>query len=637
MRTILAFLLASTAAHGAFAASTDPQLTPLPPPIAAPRDLPYPGDIGLSVDVTDTTRRIFQVRETIPVAQSGPMVLLYPKWLPGNHSPTGPISQMGGLQISAGGRAVAWTRDPVDMYAFHIDVPAGAASLEVAFQDITSIGGRGGAVVATPDMLVINWNAVLLYPAGYFARGLTYDPSVALPKDWKFATALDGAKRQGDTVSFSPVPLNTLVDSPLVSGDHVRSVALSDSPTPVRINIFGDEDKDLAATPDQVKALKSLVRQADTLFGAHHYDHYDILLWLSHEMSGKGLEHHRSSEDGLGPTYFTDPVKNLWTQAFLSHEYVHSWNGKFRRPADLWTPDFETPMRDSLLWVYEGQTEFWGNVLAARSGMSTPQDMLDEWALKAATYAAESGRDWRSLADTTNVPIIAYQRSPAWTDWQRSADYYDEGTLIWLDADTLIRERTNGRKSLDDFARGFFGMRDGSYVTDTYTFEDVVAALNAVTPYDWAGFLKARVEGLGSTTLLDGLKRGGYRLAFSETPTPYFKSVEARDGDVDLSFSIGASIDKDGKVGGLAWSGPAAAAGLVPGATILAVNGLTYSGDRLKDAITAARAGGPIELQLKTGDRVSTARIAYTGGLRYPHLERIPGTPDRLGALLAAR
>ena len=616
------------------AQAPQPQPAPMPPPIVAPRDMAYPGQITLQVDASDVTRRIDQVHETIPVAGSGPMVLLYPKWLPGNHSPTGPLDQLAGLVITANGQRVEWTRDPVDVYAFHVDVPAGASSLELRYQYLTPTEDRVGRVMATPEMLNLEWNTVALYPAGYFSRDITYRPSVILPAGWKFGTALDGANRAGETVSFAPVTLNTLVDSPLLASRHFKQVTISDSPVPVRLDIAADSEADLAATPEQIEAHRNLVRQAYALYGSHHYDHYDFLLWLSDEMGGEGLEHHRSSEDGTDPDYFTDWAHSTGERDLLAHEFTHSWDGKFRRPADLWTPNFNVPMRDSLLWVYEGQTQYWGYVLAARSGLWTHQEALDAIAATAAAYNERIGRQWRAVQDTTNDPIISERRPLSWRSWQRSEDYYSEGQLIWLDADTLIRERTGGRKSLDDFARGFFGVRDGSFVTDTYSFEDVVAALNAVAPYDWTSFLRSRLDGHGPGAPLDGLARGGYKLVYTDTPTSFFKDNEKRRKITDLSFSLGVVLNKDGKLTDVHWGGPAFNAGLIPGTTLVAVNGLAYDDDKLKDAI---KAGGALELLVKTGDHVRSVSVAYTGGLRYPHLERIAGTPARLDAILAAK
>ena len=621
------------------AAEPQPQPSPLPPPIEAPRDIPYPGVIQLAVDATDLDHRIFRIHETIPVAQAGPMVLLFPKWLPGNHSPSGPLNQLGGLVIRGGGQRIAWTRDPVNVFAFHIDVPAGVASIDLDFQDLTPTSGKEGRVQVTRDMLNIEWNATALYPAGYFSRQINVATTLKLPAGWGFGAALEPQATTGDTTVFKTVPFNVLVDSPLLAGRYFQRIDLDpNGPAPVHLDIAADRPELLKMTPEQLQAHKDLVTQAYRLYGSHHYNHYDFLLWLSDNMGGEGLEHHRSSEDGTAPGYFTEWKDTVAGRDLLAHEYTHSWNGKFRRPADLWAPNFNVPERDSLLWVYEGQTQYWGFNLAARAGLWTRQEALDALAATAASYDHVVGRSWRALEDTTNDPIISNRRPISWRNWQRSEDYYSEGQLIWLDADTLIRERTGGRKSLDDFAKGFFGVRNGSWVTDTYTFEDVVKALNDVMPYDWTTFLRTRLDGHASGAPLDGLTRGGYRLVYDDTPSAYLTSSEKRRKSTDLSFSLGLGLDKEGKLAAVLWDSPAFKAGLITGEQIMAVDGREYDADKLKDAIKAAKGGTtPIELLIKEGDRFRTVRIDYHGGLQYPHLERIAGTPARLDAILASR
>jgi predicted metalloprotease with PDZ domain len=406
----------------------------------------------------------------------------------------------------------------------------------------------------------------------------------------------------------------------------------------VRLDVIADRPELLEATPDQVERHKALVQQAYKLYGSHHYDHYDFLVSLSERMGGAGLEHHRSSEDGTVADYFTGWAKNQASRDLLPHEYTHSWNGKFRRPADLWTPNFNVPMRDSLLWVYEGQTQYWGFVLSGRSGLLTRQEALDALAATAATYANRVGREWRPVADTTNDPIIASRRPIPWLSFQRSEDYYSEGQLVWLDADTLIRERSGGKRSLDDFAKAFFGVENGSWTPATYTFDDVVAALNKVEPYDWAKFLNERISDVAPKPPLDGLARGGWKLAYTETPSEYFRSAEARREATDLIYSIGLTLSREADITAVQWDGPAFKAGLTIGAKLLAVNGIAYDSERLKEAITAGKKGGaPLNLLIKSGDHYRTVEIDYHGGLRYPRLERIEGTPDLLSAIYAPK
>jgi len=632
-------VLAVYCAGSPASAEDQPQPAAPTPAIAPPQDIPYPGVIRLAVDATDLPHAIFAVHETVPVAGPGPLTLLYPKWLPGNHSPTGPIDKLAGLVITARDQRIEWRRDPVDVYAFHVDVPAGVNALDLSFQFLSPVSSREGRIMMTPDMLSLEWNTVALYPAGYFSRRIQVEASVTLPEGFKAATALDTASAAGATTTFKPADFGALVDSPLIAGRNFRAFDLDPGgPARVRLDVIADRPEALAAAPEQITAHRALVQQAYRLFGSHHYDHYDFLFSLSDKMGGIGLEHHQSSEDGATPKYFTDWDKTESSRDLLAHEYTHSWNGKFRRPADLWTPNFNTPMRGSLLWVYEGQTQYWGFVLAARSGLLTKQQALDAIAATAATYDHRIGRAWRPLEDTTNDPVIAMRRPLSWLSWQRSEDYYSEGELVWLDVDTLIRERSGGRRSLDDFAKAFFGVNNGSHVTDTYTFEDIVSTLNSVQPYDWASFLHRRLDGHGPGAPLDGLARGGYRLVYTDTPTDYFTSAETRRKATDLSYSIGVIIGKDGVLTGVDWDGPAFKAGLTEGTQIVAVNGDTFSADDLKEVIRNARTGtSPIELLVKDNEQYRTVRIDYHDGLRYPRLERVAGLAAPLDAILEPR
>jgi len=637
--TALFWAFAVATAGGAVRGQTMPQPAPPAPEIEAPRDIPYPGTIRLSVDATDLPHGIFSVRETIPVAGPGPITLLYPKWLPGNHSPTGPIDKLAGLTITANGAPVTWRRDPADVYAFHVDTPAGASGLDVAFQFLSAVSMREGRVMMTPDMLSLQWNTVAFYPAGYFSRQVMFEPRVTIPDGFSLASALETASTMGNATIFKPTPFNTLVDSPLIAGRYFHRFDLDPgAPTRVSLDVVADRPELLAASDPELATHRALVQQARKLYASHHYDHYDFLLSISDRMGGIGLEHHQSSEDGVAPKYFTDWDKMAPERDLLPHEYTHSWNGKFRRAADLWTPNFNVPMRDSLLWVYEGQTQYWGYVLAARAGLLTRQEALDAIAGVAATYDHRVGREWRDLEDTTNDPIIGMRRPLSWRSWQRSEDYYSEGQLVWLDADTLIRQLSGGKRSLDDFAKTFFGVDDGSFVTRTYTFEDVVAALNGVQSYDWASFLHARLKGHGPGAPLDGLARGGYRLVYSDTQSPYLKNTETIRKITDLSYSIGVIIGKDGILSDVAWDGPAFKAGLTADTQIIAVNGNTYDADGLKDAITAAhRAAAPLQLLVKDNDTYRTVSIDYHDGLRYPYLERVGSVAPSLDAILQPR
>lgn len=620
------------------AAAQAPQPLDLPPPIPAAQDLPYPGVIRLEVDATDVQRRIYRVKETIPVARPGRLTLLFPEWLPGNHAPRGQVDKVAGLTIRAGGQVLPWKRDSVDVYAFHVDVPQGAAEVVAEFQFVSPTAPNQGRVVITPEMLNLQWNQVALYPAGHFTRQITFEPSVRLPAGWGYGVALDTASNEGGVARFRPVDFETLVDSPMFAGRHFRRIELDPGARyPVRLNIVADAPEHLAPTDEQIRLHRNLVDQADKLYGARHFDRYEFLLAVTERLGGIGLEHHRSSENSVSTGYFTDWKKALGDRDLLPHEYVHSWNGKYRRPADLWTPTYATPMRGSMLWVYEGQTQYWGYVLGARSGMLSRDEALESLAMTAATYENRPGRAWRPLEDTGQEPVISGRRPEPWQSWQRPEDYYSEGQLIWLDADTLIREKSGGKRSLDDFARTFFGGRSGDWTPKTYTFDDVVAALNAVEPHDWAGFLRARVQQVAPKAPLDGITRGGWKLTYTDTPTDAWKSVEADAKNTNLTYSLGLVLNREGEATSVLWDSPAFNAGLAVGARVVAVNGIAYDADRLKQAIKDAKGGKPIELLVKSGDHFRTVSIDYRGGLRYPRLERIAGTPDRLSAIYAAR
>ncbi len=635
-------LFASTAivlallASPAIAQNSKPQPVAVKDIVPAARDIPFPGVMTLEVDATDVDRAIFSMKQTVPVPEdarnNGRLTLLYPQWLPGNHAPRGEIEKLVGLKFSASGKPLAWRRDSLDVNAFHVTLPKGVREVVAEFQFVSPTASNQGRVVVAPKMMNLRWNNVSLYPAGYFTRNIPVDASVTWPTGWQAGSAMRAKRTTGSKVAYERVDYDTLVDSPMFAGAHFKSFALSDK---VTLNVVADAPEYLAATPDQIEAHKRLVAEAEHLFGVRHYDRYDFLLSLSDEMSGIGIEHHRSSENGVGTGYFTDWAKGPGSRNLLPHEMTHSWNGKHRRPQGIWAPDFRTPSRDDLLWVYEGQTQFWGYVLGARSGLFSYQDTLDAFASIAAGLDRRAGRDWRPLVDTTHDPIIAARRPKGWTSYQRSEDYYNEGMMIWLEADQIIRRESGNARSLQDFARSFFGGREGDWGVVTYELPDVVAALNAVQPYDWQGFFQSRVFEVTPEVGKQGFALGGYELVYVPEASNFIRSGEAASGTTDLSHSIGLIVEKDGKIAQVMWGSPAFDAGMTVGDQITGVAGRDYSGEALKSAVAATTSTGSVQLLVKRGKRYRETALSYRGGLRYPALRKTGQGETGLDRLLA--
>ncbi|WP_341907912.1 peptidase M61 [Sandarakinorhabdus limnophila] len=621
MRTFL-LLASALIAAPALAQRSMPQPLPIVDAVPAAKDVPFPGTLRLHVDTTDTLHGVFKVEETIPVPPDlagKKMALLFPKWLPGKHAPRGEIEKLAGLEIRAGGQLLRWQRDPVDVYAFWVEVPAGATALDVRFQFLSATDGPQGRIVVTQDMMNLQPNSVSLYPAGWFTRQIPVSLSVTWPQGWQAGSAMRETSRDGSRVSYQTVDYETLVDSPFFAGRHFAKWDLGQN---VTLNVVADDARFLKANDEQIGKHKALVTQAVKLFGTRQFDHYDLLLSLTEKMGGIGLEHHRSSENGVDTGYFTDWDRGPGRRNLLPHEFTHSWNGKHRRGADLVTPDFRTPMRNSMLWVYEGQTQFWGYVLQARSGLVKVEDTLDQLATIAATLDNRPARSWRSLDDTTNDPIITPRAPKGWLSFQRSEDYYTEGLLIWLEADAIIRRESGGARSLDDFARRFFGTGDGDWGVKPYDFASLVAELNAVQPYDWGSHLTRRLTEKADGAPLKGLELSGWKLVYTDKPSAAFTDANRRQ--VNLLFSGGLLLGLAGKVEQVLWNSAAYDAGLAVGDVLLAVNELPFSDDALRAAVAAAKGGAtPIKLVVKTDDRVRTVEWAWTGGLRYPRLERI--------------
>ena len=560
----LALLVAAPALAQTGAAAPALPISLIDIPAVSDKVLPQP--ITLWVDATDIERRIMSVRQSIPVTQSGPMVLFYPQWLPGNHGPVSPISQIANLQFSANGQRIEWVRNTLHPWSYQVNIPEGVTSLEVSFQWLTPQADAQGRVVMTPQMLNHQWEKALLYPAGYASRNVGFMPRLKLPEGWDYAGALKVEGNIDGYLELEPINLEHLADSPVFAGKHFNRIDLDTSGrSPVYLNIVGDSADMVKIKDEHLQLHRNLVTQADRLFGARHYDSYNFLVAASDRLGGIGLEHQRSSENSVDTKYFTDPSATLADRDLLGHEYTHSWNGKWRRPADQMVANFNEPLQNSLLWVYEGQTQYWGLILTARAGLMTKDEALGVMAMAAAQFDTAPGRQWRALQDTTNDPIIQQRRPQPWPSIQRSEDYYREGSLIWLDADTLIRQKTNGRKSLDDFAKSFFGSDDGQWETAPYTFEDVVSHLNGIVEHDWASFLRERVDAVGpeSHGPMNGFTQGGYRLVFKPEPTGYMAALYKELGRNDFVYSLGMMLNGSNRITSVTWDSPAFKQGLM--------------------------------------------------------------------------
>jgi predicted metalloprotease with PDZ domain len=605
-------------------------------PLARSADAPRP--VTLDVDAREVARRILHARLVIPAAP-GPLTLVYPKWVPGEHGPTGPITDLAGLKFSAGGKPLAWRRDPVDMWALNCDVPAGVDAVEVSLDYLApaETSGFSSGASATSKLALISWNQLLLYPQGKNSDDIAVAATLTLPAGWKYGTALQAGKETAGRLEFPPVSLTTLVDSPVLTGQYFRTVTLTDGTPAHRIQIAADSAAALEMTPAHLAQFQALVAETGVLFGARHYRHYDFLLTLSDHTAHFGLEHHESSDDRVAERSLVDEDKRKMLAGLLPHEMTHSWNGKHRRPAGLATPNFQEPMKGELLWVYEGLTEYLGQILTARSGLLTPEQYREQLALTAATMDLQAGRSWRPLADTAVAAQLLYDARSDWAAWRRGVDFYPESELLWLEADALIRRQTQGKKSLDDFCRAFHGGASGPPKLVTYTFEDVVAELARIAPYDWAGFWKSRLEATQPRAPLGGIEAAGWKLAYTDALPEMLRAADEVNHTTDERFSIGIVVHEDGSIPDVIPNTPAARAGVGPGVKLVAVNGRQWSKDVLRDAIRATKSGEKLELLVENGDYFETRRLDYADGLRYPRLTREETRPDLLSQIIASR
>jgi predicted metalloprotease with PDZ domain len=593
--------------------------------------------IKLDVDATDAPRYILHAQLHIP-AQPGPLTLLYPKWLPGEHGPDGPITDLVGLKISAAGKLVNWQRDADNMFAFHLTVPASANAVDVSFDFLlpSGSGAYSSGVSSTATLLDLSWNQVLLYPQKTNAYDTQYAATLHLPEGWKFGTALPVASASGARVQFSPVSLETLVDSPVIAGEYFRTVDLAQDMKPThKLDIVADSAAALEIKPADAGHFSHLVMEANALFGAHHYRDYHFLLTLSDHVAHFGLEHHESSDNRQSEKFLTDEDARKLGASLLPHEMAHSWNGKYRRPAGLATPDFEQPMQGDLLWVYEGLTTYLGNLLATRSGLWTNADFQNDLASSGAALDRQPGRTWRPLSDMTVAAQLLYKSSPEGAAWRRKTDFYPEGALIWLEADTVIRQQSKGRYSLDDFCRKFYGGQSGPPQVLPYTFNDVVATLNEVVPYNWREFFQKRIYEINPRAPLGGIENSGWHLAYTNKVPAALKSREGARKFTDLSFSLGLLLKPDGYITDVLPGSPADKAGIGPAMKLVAVNGRAWTPENLRRAVSSASTNRePLELLVENSDYFKTCKLNYHDGEKYPYLERSANKPDLLAEIL---
>jgi len=587
--------------------------------------------IALTVDTTQTPLKILHVRETIPV-QPGPLTIYYPKWIPGDHAPSGPIANLTGLKFEANGKVVPWRRDLLDVYTFHVDVPAGATELDARYDYLEPDG-----VSATDKLLDLEWNEVTLYRADEPARRQIFAAKLILPEGWQYGTALPVKSAAGNEVTFTPVSLNRLVDSPVIVGQYYRDIDLTPAGDPIHeeIDMVADSEAALNMSPAVQQDMKNLVVQAGLLFGTRHYRDYHFLLTLSDHVQHFGLEHHESNDSRLPERTLLEPGGAFTVGRILPHEYVHSWNGKFRRPADLTTPYYEQPEETDLLWGYEGLTDYLGPMLAARSGLWTPEQYRDYLASLAAELGpGRPGRTWRPLLDTAVAePGLSFGRG-GWMNWRRGTDYYEEGDLMWLEAATIIHDTTHGQKSIDDFCHLFHGGPNLGPQVKTYTFDQLVAALNQVAPYDWAAFFHERLNSTSPQPPVGGIENAGWKPVLTSEPM----YLTGRPGEFGDAYSIGLQVGPNGLVRDSIVGSPAYDAGVTSGMKVVGVNGRVYTHDVLEDAIAAAESSSaPITLLVVDDDYYRTAEVDYHGGDRFPHLVREPGKPDYLDELIAAK
>ncbi len=595
--------------------------------------------VTLSVDATNAPRKIFHATLTIP-AKPGELILYYPKWIPGEHSPDGPINDLAGLKFTANGQTLKWRRDTLDGFTIFVDVPQGASEVSAELEFLSPATYEQGYTAgssATDKLAVVSWNQLLLYPKGWNADEINYTASLKIPDRWKFATALPIANQNGNEIHFATAPLTTLIDSPVLTGEFLKVVPLAEDPH-VEMDVAADAAADLDAPSEVWDHYRSLVQQAYKLFGAHHYRDYHFLYTLSDHVAHFGLEHHESDDSRTDERSLVDDTERKLAAGLLPHEYVHSWNGKYRRPADLATSNYQDKMQDDLLWVYEGLTNYLGFVLTGRSGLLTEFENRQDLANTAADMAHTPGRVWRNLQDTANSAPELYFASRDWQSWRRSTDFYPEGTLDWLWADVIIRQQSHGQESIDDFCHVFHGPPSTGPALKTYTFDDIVTALNQVVPYDWRRFWLERLDTHSPEAPLGGVEASGWKLTYDDNPSELTSAAMSLEHQAPGAYSLGLIMRDDGTIEDAIEGMIAPKAGIGPGMRVIGVNGRRFSTDVLRDALKAAKTDtAPIEMLVENDEYYKTYQLDYHGGDQYPHLVRDESKPDLLSDILRAK
>lgn len=591
----------------------------------------------ITVDATHAPEKILHAQLEIPVAP-GPLKLVYPKWIPGEHGPTGPIVDLTGVEFFANGQRLTWRRDLTDMYMFHLTVPQGVSTLEARLDLVLPAPPEGfsSGASATSQLDVISWNQLVLYQDGKKSDDVQFTATLKLPQGWHYGTALPVASEDSGQISFKTVSLTELVDSPVLAAKHFRRIPLTpEGPIQHFIDMGSDSDAALEMPPEVIDEYKHLIAETGALYGARHYRDYHFLLTLSDHVAHFGLEHHESSDDRVGERTVIDDDERFLAAGLLPHEMTHSWNGKYRRPKGLATPDYQQPMEGDLLWVYEGLTQYLGEILTARSGLWTKQQFLDEAAETAATLNHTPGRSWRPLQDTADAAQILYGAAAEFENWRRAVDYYPEGFLIWLDVDTVIRQKTNGQKSMTDFCHLFHGGQSGPPMVVPYTFDDIVDTLNKVVPNDWRKFLRDRLDTYGPDAPLGGITNGGWKLVYDDNPSELTKDMEKDRHSVDARFSIGLALEDKGEIRDVIMDSIAWKAGIAPGMELVAVNGRKFTPDILREALRAGKGNGSsLELLVLNGDFYKVVTLNYHDGEKYAHLVRDESKPDILSDII---